>query len=240
MKLYRVGGAIRDMMFNEEFGTSYKTKDIDFAVEGFDSFEEMHDNLEDLGFEIFVVDAGTYNIRARVPKNMDVGIPVDVADFVWCRKDGPYSDGRHPDWVKPGTIYDDLARRDFTINAMAIDEYGTLLDPHGGERDCSIRVLKGVGDPYARIVEDSLRALRGLRFMVTRDLLPQLDTWNAINSRETAEKLIEQPRDRIRDELNLMFKHDSILTLELLGDLRGSMIKAIFRDNLRLKATSEL
>ena len=240
MKLYRVGGAVRDMMFNEEFGTKYKTKDIDFAVEGFDSFDEMHDFLESEGFEIFVVTPHTYNIRAKIPKGYDVGIPVDVADFVWCRKDGPYTDGRHPDWVEPGTIYDDLARRDFTINAMAIDQDGVLLDPHGGERDCSIRVLKAVGDPRQRITEDAIRALRGLRFMVTRDLLPQLSTWDAINSRETAEKLKVQPRDGIRDELNRMLKHDTLMTLEILGDLKRSVQEAIFMDNLRLKATSEL
>ena len=111
-------------------------------------------------------------IRAQVPASeAKLLARTKVADFVLCRKDSASGDGRRPDSVEPGTVLDDLARRDFTMNAIARDvQTGEVLDPHGGREDIKWKTLRFVGDPMTRIREDGLRVLRGLRFMITKGL----------------------------------------------------------------------
>lgn len=88
------------------------------------------------------------------------GIPVEVTTF---RKEGAYSDHRHPDAVEfTDRLEDDLARRDFTINALAWSP-GGITDPFGGRADLEAKVVRCVGDPDRRFEEDALRLLRGLR-----------------------------------------------------------------------------
>ncbi|MEG2420861.1 MAG: tRNA nucleotidyltransferase [Oscillospiraceae bacterium] len=87
---------------------------------------------------------------------------LEVTSF---RSEGTYSDGRHPDGVQFGvSLEEDLKRRDFTINAMALDGAGAVIDPFGGQRDLAAGVLRCVGDPDKRFREDALRMLRCLRF----------------------------------------------------------------------------
>jgi len=87
---------------------------------------------------------------------------VEVTTF---RRDGDYLDNRHPDHVEfTGSLTEDLARRDFTVNAVAVDLRGALADPFGGREDLAARVLRAVGEPEKRFREDALRILRGLRF----------------------------------------------------------------------------
>lgn len=81
------------------------------------------------------------------------------------REDGPYTDHRHPDGVSfTRSLREDLARRDFTVNAMAMDRQGNLIDLFGGEADLEAGILRCVGDPCRRFEEDALRILRALRF----------------------------------------------------------------------------
>lgn len=81
------------------------------------------------------------------------------------RVEGAYSDGRHPDKVDfVADVTQDLARRDFTINAMAYNEKEGLVDPFGGRADLAARQVRAVGDPARRFAEDSLRILRLYRF----------------------------------------------------------------------------
>ncbi|GLH72080.1 HDIG domain-containing protein [Geothrix limicola] len=89
--------------------------------------------------------------------------PVEVTTF---RSDGAYLDGRHPESVRLGVdLTEDLARRDFTINAMALPvEGGDLIDPFGGRADLAARTIRAVGDPLLRFGEDGLRPLRACRF----------------------------------------------------------------------------
>ena len=90
------------------------------------------------------------------------GRGVEVTTF---RRDGDYLDHRHPERVEfTGSLTEDLARRDFTVNAMAMDLRGGLADPWGGRADLAAGVLRAVGMPEARFGEDALRILRGLRF----------------------------------------------------------------------------
>ena len=90
------------------------------------------------------------------------GRPVEVTTF---RADGPYRDGRHPESVTfVPRLADDLARRDFTVNAMAMGPDGAVTDLYGGREDLAGRVIRCVGEPDARFGEDALRILRAVRF----------------------------------------------------------------------------
>jgi len=94
------------------------------------------------------------------------GMQVEVTTY---RQDGPYSDGRHPDYVSfAPDIRDDLARRDFTMNAMAYDPIeDCLVDPFGGREHIRHRLIVCVGDPMVRFTEDKLRMVRAARFAST-------------------------------------------------------------------------
>ena len=81
------------------------------------------------------------------------------------RTETGYSDGGIPDSVEfTRSLTEDLKRRDFTVNAMAMDADGNIIDPFGGRRDLEARILKAVGDPDERFREDGLRIMRALRF----------------------------------------------------------------------------
>lgn len=94
------------------------------------------------------------------------------------RSDGSYSDGRRPDMVQFGTcLIDDLARRDFTINAIAYDPVNDLyIDPYKGRKDIEKKILKCVGNPSKRFLEDALRIMRSYRFQVKYGLKPEKKT----------------------------------------------------------------
>lgn len=100
------------------------------------------------------------------------------------RVDGAYHDHRRPDGVTfTRSLREDLARRDFTVNAMAMDLRGTLRDPFGGREDLMGGVLRCVGEPERRLEEDALRILRGLRFASVLGLAVHPDTAAAIHDR---------------------------------------------------------
>jgi tRNA nucleotidyltransferase (CCA-adding enzyme) len=95
------------------------------------------------------------------------GIPVEITTF---RVDGNYTDARHPDQVTfTRRITDDLARRDFTVNAMAYHPERGLIDSFGGQQDLIRRILRAVGDPQKRFEEDALRIMRAFRFSAQLD-----------------------------------------------------------------------
>lgn len=230
--IYEVGGSVRDGLLG------INSKDKDFAVEA-PSYERMKEFLEDRGFTIFVETPEFLTIRAHFP-NTHPDFGKTTADFVLCRKDGAYSDGRHPDEVTPGTIYDDLARRDFTVNAMAkrlgSDE---ILDPFDGQSDLNWRLLRVVGEGDDRIREDPLRAIRALRFWVVKGLAPTPELADVLSSKSLPPLLSTVSQERIREELHKMFKHDTKRTLTVLFALPG-IVGAVFpADGLWLKPTLE-
>lgn len=116
------------------------------------------------------------------------------------RGEGTYSDGRRPDAVHfVDAIEDDLLRRDFTVNAMAVDgETGALVDPWGGQRDLAARTLRAVGDPLARFSEDGLRVLRAARFCAQLEFDLEEATARAIPA--TLETYRKVSQERVRDE----------------------------------------
>jgi tRNA nucleotidyltransferase/poly(A) polymerase len=231
VKLYEVGGCVRD----ELMGT--KSNDVDFAVEA-ESYETMRLYLVGMGFKIYIEKPEFLTIRAQVPTGHKLRERTKDADFVLCRKDGPSSDGRRPDYVEAGTIFDDLARRDFTVNAIARDEDGNLIDPYNGREDCLDKVLKFVGNPHDRILEDGLRILRGFRFIVTKGLRPDYYTNVALYC-DVAKRLKGVSEERIREELNKMFAYDTIETLALLKGFPETMLRGIFKGKLRLDVTTK-
>ena len=100
-------------------------------------------------------------------KHGTVGVVTEegVVEITTFRTEGGYLDSRHPDWVKfVRDVKEDLARRDFTVNAMAYSPRRGLCDPFGGQADLKNGILRAVGDPVLRFREDALRILRGLRF----------------------------------------------------------------------------
>ncbi len=123
-----------------------------------------------------------------------------VVEITAFRTEANYSDNRHPDQVAfVRSIDEDLARRDFTVNAMAYSPIRGLADPFGGSADLKNRVLRAVGDPAARFQEDSLRILRGVRFAVRYGLIPEENTMAAMDS--LAPLMENLSRERVFDEL---------------------------------------
>ena len=124
------------------------------------------------------------------------------------RTEGSYTDGRHPDEVQfVPDVREDLARRDFTINAMAYNEADGLVDPFGGQADLQNGLLRAVGEPQQRFTEDALRILRLYRFAArfgfaldaataraARQLAPHLDCISAERIQEELAKLLAAPQ----------------------------------------------
>ena len=122
---------------------------------------------------------------------------VEITTF---RTEGSYRDNRHPDWVAfVPTVEEDLARRDFTVNAMAYSPTRGFADPFGGQKDLKNHVLRAVGDPHARFQEDALRILRGVRFSVRYGLTPETETHRAME--ELAPLTDHLARERVFEEL---------------------------------------
>lgn len=125
------------------------------------------------------------------------GGPLEITSF---RADGSYSDGRHPDGVRfVSSIRDDLARRDFTVGAMAWHPERGLFDPFGGREDLENRVLRAVGDPDMRFTEDALRILRAVRF--ASELGFSIEENTAAAMERQAGRLALIAPERVREEL---------------------------------------
>ena len=152
--------------------------------------------------------------------------PIEITSY---RTEGGYRDRRRPDEVRFGASLDeDLARRDFTINAVAwtptdLDAgRGRIIDPYGGRADFEARVLRAVGDPFERFDEDALRLLRAARFAGRFDLTIDAPTEAAI--RDLAPTVATVSAERIRGELVRMLREPipsrTIRLLERLGLLQ--------------------
>lgn len=143
---YIVGGAVRDMLLGRT------PKDVDVATSA--TPEGV------IGLFEKTIPTGIVHGTVTVMVGDE---PVEVTTF---RTESGYTDKRRPDTVRfVGTIEEDLARRDFTINAMALDPAsGAIVDPFGGQEDLKKRVIRAVGDATARFSEDALRILRAVRF----------------------------------------------------------------------------
>lgn len=128
------------------------------------------------------------------------------------RADGAYTDNRHPDEVRFSTdLREDLCRRDFTVNAMAMDRRGKLIDPFGGQEDLKKGIIRCVGKADRRFAEDALRIMRGLRFAAVMGFAIDEDTARSI--RENRERLRNIAIERILVEM------DKLLCGEAVGQI---------------------
>lgn len=236
-KIFKVGGCVRDGLLG------VKTKDIDFTfvlddlnktVE--EGFKEMEQWMIDQGFTIFLSVPEMFTIRAKFPSDHKFA-KLD-ADFVMARKEVGYVEGTRRPILELGTLEDDLVRRDFTVNAMAEDEDGNLIDLFDGQIDLKRMVLITPKAPQITFGEDPLRIIRAIRFAITKGFsLTFLDY--AISNFDYEGKMGVVSIERIREELLKCFKHDTLETIKML-DYFPALKQYIFKENiLWLKPTFE-
>ena len=194
------------------------------------------DTLQDAGYEAYVVGGCVRDaLLGREPHDWDIttsALPLEVKTLfprtidtglqhgtvtVMCgrtgyevttfRVDGVYEDGRHPKEVTfTPSLEEDLKRRDFTINAMAYDGKGGLIDLFGGQKDLEEGIVRAVGDPRQRFSEDALRIMRAVRFSAQLGYEIDGDTLKAAS--ELAPNLRRISAERIRDELEKTLMSD--------------------------------
>lgn len=218
-EVYLVGGAVRDFVMGRE------TKDLDFIVRNVPAkqltqFLERHGRTDLVGKR--------FGVLKFVPK----GWEGEALDIALPRTDHSFRSGGYKDFVITSdpklSIEDDLARRDFTVNAIAVrimnDELGIrnygIIDPFGGLGDIQKKVLRTVGEPRRRFYEDYSRMLRGLRFACQLGFVIERKTWGAlqklmprVNTRRTGEYVI--PRETIGRELIKAFVVDPVCAFDL-------------------------
>lgn len=239
-KFYEVGGKVRDEILGLE------SKDVDYvAVPGesllneVDSAQSMFDILEGYlkteGFEIFLVTAECFTIRAKFPKDHKYS---GVADFVMARKEIGYIPGTRQPIVKPGTLYDDLERRDFTLNALAKDDDGTIIDFFDGMTDLKKGLLRTPLPCEETFHDDPLRILRAIRFSITKGFTIPDEMAEVIAHYDFEVHMAVVSEERIREELLKCFKHDTAGTLKKLWQF-PFLMDYVFRTNIWLKPTVE-
>ncbi len=177
--VYIVGGPVRDLLLTRV------VKDWDFTTDA--SPEEI----------IKLFPNGHYNNKFGT-----VGVPDGdhIFEITTMRKEGVYDDNRHPtevQWTKD--ITEDLARRDFTMNALAMDQDQKLVDPFQGQEDLRNKIIRTVNNPDQRFEEDGLRLMRAVRFAAQLGFEIEENTWSSIM--KNASLLNNISGERIREEL---------------------------------------
>ena len=162
-----------------------------------------------------------------------------------ARKEIGYVEGTRKPILVLGTLEDDLIRRDFTLNAMAEDEDGNLIDLFGGKEDLERRLLRTPLPAKQTMMDDPLRIMRALRFKITKGFSIADDIWLAMMQPDILDKLrTTVSPERIREELLKMMKHNTPETIRLLNlvDTRSipGFIDLVFERGLWLKPTFEL
>jgi tRNA nucleotidyltransferase/poly(A) polymerase len=243
-KIFKVGGCVRDQLLGVH------SKDIDFTfvldelgktVE--EGFQGMTEWMTREGFEIFLSTPDCFTIRAKFPKGSEN--EKLVADFVMARKEIGYVEGTRKPILVLGTLEDDLIRRDFTLNAMAEDEDGNLIDLFGGKEDLERRLLRTPLPAKQTMMDDPLRIMRALRFKITKGFSIADDIWLAMMQPDILDKLrTTVSPERIREELLKMMKHNTPETIRLLNLVNTrsipGFIDLVFERGLWLKPTFEL
>jgi tRNA nucleotidyltransferase/poly(A) polymerase len=225
-----------------------QSKDIDFTfvLDNLDrtveeGFQIMTDWLTHKEFTIFLSTPDCFTIRARFPK----GDPNEglVADFVLARKETGYVEGTRRPILTLGTLHDDLIRRDFTVNAIAINEDGNLIDPFLGVEDIKKKILITPLDPTITLMDDPLRLLRALRFAITKKFKISQEILDAMKQPELLTKLqLTVSGERIREEILKMMAADTpnaFRLLSVMDDHIPGFLEVIFEKGLWLKPTFE-
>jgi poly(A) polymerase len=199
--LYLVGGAVRDLALEKSLA---RLDDLDFCTDARPetSLKILNDhefNTYDLGIEFGTVGCVLYGDEAK-------GYPKDC-QITTYRSDEYYRRGsRHPEVEFGETIEQDLGRRDFSINSMALDGQGELVDPYDGMKDLRDGILRVIGEPLETLAEDPLRILRVGRFMSKLGFQPTEVLSEACRNR--ADHLLEISRERWFQEMTKLLCGD--------------------------------
>lgn len=187
-KAYLVGGAVRDMFMNKE------ASDWDVATDA--TPEQVISAFKK------VIPTGIAHGTVTVHF---MGEEIEVTTF---RIEQGYSDGRHPDKVSYASdIEEDLSRRDFTMNAIAVSlKDGSIVDPFNGKADIKNKVIRSVGNPLERFNEDGLRPIRAIRFASQLGFEIETNTLQAISNEKVLQKTSTISIERFRDELVKLLK----------------------------------
>jgi poly(A) polymerase len=215
---YWAGGCVRDILLG------VKPKDFDIVTSAKpDEIEQLLEHTIPIGKQFGVILA------------VQNGHHFEVATF---RSDSGYSDGRRPDAVTFTTAKEDAFRRDFTINGMFYDPLeDKVIDYVGGQQDLEARLIRFIGNPHERIMEDHLRVLRAIRFKNVLDFQYEPETYNALHKH--ASLLVDRvANERIRDELNkiIISKH----AVNAFQDLEDTgVLKIILPEIQKMKGTPQ-
>jgi len=210
---YLVGGCVRDLVLSSIEGLHIEPKDWDIATDA--KPEEVQKLFPE---SVYENQFGTVGVKiprlSRTTGTPAEGLGADseteIVEITTFRLEGKYTDKRHPDEIKfAKTIEEDLARRDFTINAMAATLEARIIDPYGGQKDLKEKIIRTVGNPKERFNEDALRLLRAVRFAVELsagggsaaggDFEIEKNTARAVKDEAGFLEMIA--KERIRDEL---------------------------------------
>ena len=217
-KFYEVGGCVRDEILG------LKSKDIDYvAVAGEDLLKDVDSPHTLFGileeflrlekFEIFLVTADCFTIRGKFPVDHRYQ---GIADFVMARKETGYIPFTRTPIVVPGTLYDDLERRDFTLNALAKDEDGNIVDFFNGLEHLKSGILITPLPCEVTFHDDPLRILRAIRFSITKGFSIPEEMDFVIKNYDYEVKMSVVSQERIREELIKCFAFDTFLTMQVL------------------------
>lgn len=223
---YLVGGSVRDLILGTE------PKDWDIATNGTpDEIEAIFGKLDEYRIKTLGKKHGTITLFESDNSR------TALSEITTFRIDGRYSDVRHPDSVKfSSSLSEDLRRRDFTINALAMDKKGKIIDPLMGLKDIEERIIKAVGDPAARFNEDALRILRGIRFegeLAEYDFLMDKNTEEVMHS--CKELLLKISKERIQAEFNkILLSEGASFVLIKYHEIIEFIIGFSYQDNLDL------
>ncbi len=180
---YLVGGCVRDLILKRE------PKDWDITTNAKPA--EIQGVFPD---SVYENEFGTVGVKTKSKTES-----LKVVEVTTYRIEGRYSDKRHPDEIKfAEEVGEDLSRRDFTINALAMNLAGEVIDPYGGEKDLKAKLIRTVGEAKARFEEDALRLLRAIRFAC--ELGFEIDSATGRAIKHQAGLLEAIAKERIRDE----------------------------------------
>lgn len=218
-QIYEVGGCVRD----EIIGVHTNDIDFTFVLDNTDQtvdegWDEMISHLKTEGFKIFLETKDCFTVRAKFPKgHVNEGL---VADFVMARKEVGYILGTRKPILELGTLEDDLRRRDFTLNALAKDLDGTIVDLFEGRKHLEEGILVTPLNPVKTFFDDPLRMIRALRFSITKGFEIDSEVWDAMFEPGLIEHLKKVvSKERIQGEVSKMMKHDTVSTLRLLAKI---------------------
>jgi tRNA nucleotidyltransferase (CCA-adding enzyme) len=232
-RAWLVGGSVRDSLLGQLDGSiahgQWASKDWDIATDA-------------------RPEAVTRLFRRVVPTGIEHGtVTVMIGrigfEVTTLRAETTYSDGRRPDHIDfVSSIEQDLARRDFTVNAIAVDpNTGVLTDPFGGVPDLERRLLRAVGEPARRFAEDGLRVLRAARFVASlgfeldpdtaRAIAPSLDTFRKVSPERVRDEWVKTLRaPRPSRGFEIMREHGLLaITAPELSELAAPTLQHTFR-----------